>query len=165
MLTPRAEAPRMPRGYGVPTDGSGGDALPWSWAEQQLTQARNYWICTTHAGGRPHAIPVWGVWLDGAVWFGTNPASAKGRNLKRDPRVVVHLESGDDVVILEGEIELPSDRDALERFVEVYEQKYGQRINVPERNEGIFALRPRIAQTWTEQGFVRNATRWVFDQA
>ena len=164
-MPPRPEATRMPRGYGAPTDGSGAEVLPWTWAEEQLTQARNYWICTTHADGRPHAIPVWGVWLDGAVWFGTNPASAKGRNLRRDARVVVHLESGDDVVILEGEIELPSDRDALERFVEVYEQKYGHRINVPETNEGIFALRPRVAQTWTEQDFAHNATRWVFDQA
>src|ERR1700741_3395692 len=137
MPQPRPEAPRMPPGYGVPTGGSGAGPLPRTWAEDQLAKARNYWVCTTHADGRPHAIPVWGVWLDGAVWFGTSPTSTKGRNLKRDPRVVVPPESGDDVVILEGEIELPSDREALERFVAVYEEKYGHRINVPERNEGI----------------------------
>ena len=152
---PRAEAPRMPRGYGVPTDGSGGELLPWSWAEEQLTEARNYWICSTRADGRPHAVPVWGVWFDGAVWFGTNPSSTKGRNMARDPRIVVHLESGDGVVILEGEVELP---DVLpERVAEAYEQKYGHRV------ERLFALRPRVAQTWTEQDFARNATRWVFD--
>jgi PPOX class probable F420-dependent enzyme len=159
---PTPTAPRMPAAYGVPRDGSGGELLPWSWAEEQLTKARNYWICTTHRDGRPHAIPVWGVWLEGEVWFGTNPSSTKGRNLARDPRVVVHLESGDDTVILEGEAELPTDHAALERFVEVYEQKYGHRIELRETNEGIFALRPRIAQTWTESDFARNATRWVF---
>ena len=27
----------MPSSYGVPTDGSGGELLPWSWAVEQLT--------------------------------------------------------------------------------------------------------------------------------
>jgi PPOX class probable F420-dependent enzyme len=158
-MEPRAEATRMPAGYGVPTDGSGGEVLPWSWAEEQLTRARNYWICTTHADGRPHTAPVWGLWLDGAVWFGTSPASAKGRNMARDPRIVVHLESGDDVVILEGEVELPDDPDLQARVADAYEEKYRHR---PPR---LFAMRPRVAQTWTESDFPRNATRWVFDQA
>jgi hypothetical protein len=157
MLQPRAEAPRMPRGYGVPTDGSGAELLPWSWAEEQLANARNYWVCTTRADGSPHAVPVWGVWLDGAIWFGTNPESAKGRNIARDPRVVVHLESGDDVVILEGGVEPPAA--VPQQVAEAYEEKYGHRV------ERLFSLRPRVAHTWTEQDFARNATRWVFAQA
>jgi pyridoxine/pyridoxamine 5'-phosphate oxidase len=155
MLQPRPEATRMPRGYGVPTDASGAELLPWSWAEEQLTNARNYWLCTTRADGRPHAMPVWGVWLEGAVWFGTNPESTKGRNMARDPRVVIHLESGDDVVVLEGRVELPVTLPAA--VAAAYEEKYGHRV------ERLFALRPRVAQTWTEQEFVRNATRWLFD--
>jgi PPOX class probable F420-dependent enzyme len=147
----------MPAGYGVPTDASGAELLPWSWAEEQLTQARNYWVCTTRADGRPHAVPVWGVWADDAVWFGTSPDSAKGRNMARDPRVVVHLESGDEVVILEGEVELPAD--LPQTVADAYEKKYGHRV------ERLLAFRPHVAQTWTESDFVRNATRWVFDQA
>jgi hypothetical protein len=56
----------------------------------------------------------------------------------------------------------PGDREALERFVDVYEQKYGHRIELGNENYGLYVLRPRVAQTWTEQGFPRNATRWVF---
>jgi PPOX class probable F420-dependent enzyme len=149
----------MPAGYGVPTDGSGGELLPWSWAEEQLTQARNYWICTTRGDGRPHAVPVWGVWFEGAVWFGTNPSSTKGRNMARDPRVVVHLESGDDVVILEGAVELSRDTDVLTRVADAYEEKYAHRPGTT----ALYVLRPRVAQTWTEKDFARNATRWVFD--
>jgi PPOX class probable F420-dependent enzyme len=149
----------MPSGYGVPTDGSGGELLPWSWAEEQLTQARNYWICTTRSDGRPHAVPVWGIWFDDAVWFGTSPDSVKARNLGRDPRLVIHLESGDDVVILEGEIELSRDADLLKQYADAYEQKYAHRPS----EAGAFVLRPRVAQTWTEKDFARNATRWVFD--
>ncbi|MEI6136703.1 MAG: pyridoxamine 5'-phosphate oxidase family protein [Chloroflexota bacterium] len=30
----------------------------------RLRTAMNYWIATTRPDGRPHAAPVWGVWLD-----------------------------------------------------------------------------------------------------
>ncbi len=66
---------------------------------------RNYWVCTTRADGRPHAMPVWGLWLDDAVLFSTDPESVKARNLAARPDVVVHLESGDDVVVVDGRAE------------------------------------------------------------
>lgn len=162
MNQPRATAPHIPSGYGVPTDASGAERLPWSWAVEQLTRARNYWICSTRRDGSPHAMPVWGLWFEGAVWFNTDPKSAKGRNIARDPRVVIHLESGDDTVVLEGEVERPSDRTALERFADAYEEKYAHRIELDNESLGIYVLRPKIAQTWTEQGYPRNAVRWVF---
>jgi hypothetical protein len=57
----------------------------------------------------------------------------------------------------------PHDREALQRFVEAYEQKYSFRMELDNENYGIYVLRPRIAHTWTEQDFPRTATRWVFD--
>ena len=76
---------------------------------------RSYWVTTTRADGRPHAMPVWGLWLDGALWFSSDPDSVKGRNLAARPDAVVHLESGDEVCILDGRVrrvgheELPAD--------------------------------------------------------
>src|SRR3954471_8763711 len=102
MAEPRPVAPLVDAGYGVPRDGSGAELLPWRTSVDRLERARSYWICTTRADGRPHAAPVWGLWLDDALWFSTGRASLKARNLARDPRLVVHLESGDEVVILEG---------------------------------------------------------------
>ena len=60
---PVADRPDMPEGY------LGAAPLPWSWAEEQLTDARNYWITTIGPTGRPHVRPVWGVWLDDTVQF------------------------------------------------------------------------------------------------
>ncbi len=57
---------------------------------------------THRPDGRPHAAPAWGVWLAGRVCFSTSPGSVKARNLAAHPRVVVHLESADNVVIIEG---------------------------------------------------------------
>jgi len=94
------DRPSIVEGYGIADDGEG--MLPFSWVEDQLAAAHNYWVCSTRADGRPHAMPVWGLWVDGAVWFSTDPASLKARNLAARPEVVVHLESGDDVVVVEG---------------------------------------------------------------
>ena len=47
-------------GYGIlgPTQDSG--LLPWSWAEQRLLAARNYWVASCWPDGRPHVMPVVG---------------------------------------------------------------------------------------------------------
>ena len=64
---PRADKPVMPEGYGVKP--GEGDLLPWSWAEERLTAADNFWFSTARPDGRPHAMPAWGVWLDGGLYF------------------------------------------------------------------------------------------------
>ena len=132
--------------------------LDWGWAEERLTSARNYWIGTTDDDGAPAAAPVWGVWFEGAVYFGTNPRSRKGKNLARDPRVVIHLESGDEVVTLHGQIE----RETLPpEALDAYASKYDYR---PAVTEGWFVLRPRLAVAWVERDYPRTATRFDFDR-
>jgi pyridoxine/pyridoxamine 5'-phosphate oxidase len=131
--------------------------LPWSWAEERLAASRNYWIVTTGEDGAPNAVPVWGVWVERAVYFGTNPRSRKGRNLARDPRVLVHLESGDEVVILQGEAK---DYELEDSIADAYEAKYDFR---PEPGEGWFKLRPRRVLVWLETDYPKTATRFDFD--
>ena len=162
MPEPTPTAPQIDRSYGVPTDGSGGERLPWAWAVERLVAARNYWVCTTRADGRPHATPVWGLWLDDAVWFSTARRSLKARNLARSPSVVVHLESGDDTVILDGIAQEVGDRSAIGSFLEAYEAKYGLEPDLEALDALVFALKPRVALTWREQDYASTATRWVF---
>ena len=152
----------MPSSYGVPTDGSGAERLPWSWAVERLAAARNYWVCTTRADGRPHTAPVWGIWRDDALWFSTARASQKGRNLAREPSLVAHLESGDETVILEGEAEDVHDPAALGRFADAYAEKYDFRPDPTAPASAVYRLRPRVAQTWRERDYPQTATRWVF---
>jgi hypothetical protein len=159
---PRPTAPRIPAAYGVPTDGSGGERLPWSWAVERLEAARNYWICTTRADGRPHAVPVWGLWLDDGVWFATGRTTLKARNLARNPSIVVHLESGDETVILEGEVQEAIDTIALERYVDAYKAKYDYRPDPSDSSNVTYVLRPSVAQTWNEREYPQTATRWIF---
>lgn len=151
--------PQMPDGYGLldPTEGEG--LLPWSEAEAQLTEARSYWIATTRPDGRPHCVPVWGVWTNGAFYFGTDGASRKGRNLQTNPHAVVHLESGDEAVILEGIVEQVNDRDVMAQACARYAAKY----DLPEGlGDSALMLRPRTAFAWRERDFPGSATRWRF---
>ena len=104
-MTLRPERPGLDPSYGISTAEEG--LLPWSWVSEQMERSRNYWVCTTRPDGRPHAMPVWGVWVDDTLWFSTGDGSVKARNLAADPRVAVHLESGDDAVMLEGTAERP----------------------------------------------------------
>lgn len=155
-----AGRPRMPTAYGIATQSGG--TLPWSWAEEQLRAARNYWVCSTRPDGRPHAMPVWGLWLDGAVLFSTDPSSRKGRNLAANPATVVHLESGDDVVIVEGRGQPMRDADMLARCCDAYEAKYAIRPEPDNQAQWFFAVRPTTVLGWRERDFPTSATRWAF---
>ena len=150
----------MPGGYGIASGADG--QLPWSWVESECTRARNYWVCTTRDDGRPHAMPVWGLWLDGMVMFSTDPESVTGRNIAAGSAMQIHLESGDEVAILDGMVERPSDPNLLARFADAYDSKYGIKVDVTSDETPILALRPTTVMSWTEANYPETATRWVF---
>ncbi len=154
----RVGLPRMPALYGLKT---GRAYLPWRHAQERLERSRNYWVCTMRPDGRPHAMPVWGIWLDSSIYFGTARTSRKGLNLARNRHVTVHLESGDDVVIVEGEVSEVCDSKTLEGIVAGYAAKYPMPLVIGPENV-IFRVTPRVVMAWSEKGFVDDATRWEF---
>jgi pyridoxine/pyridoxamine 5'-phosphate oxidase len=147
-------------GYGIPSDSKG--MLRWADAAARLEKSRNYWIITTRPDGRPHAVPVWGIWLEDAVYFGTDRRSRKAKNLATNPSLVIHLESGDDAVILEGVAEEVTERVLIKRIDQVYSRKYKMRVSSAPGQVVIYALRPRVAFGWRERDFNRSPTRWRF---
>ena len=79
----------LPESYGTPHR-----VLTWKEVEQKLVESKTYWLATTRPDGRPHTVPVDGIWWEGALYFGGDPATVHMRNLRSDPRAVVHTESG-----------------------------------------------------------------------
>lgn len=148
--------PRMPANYGLKDRK---DFLPWEHARQRLERSRNYWICSSRSDGRPHAMPVWGHWIEDVLYFGTGRSSRKGKNLARNPAVSVHLESGDDAVIVEGKVSEVSDRATLEKVDAAYRKKYKMPLNT-DPDTVLYAVRPRVVMAWTEKNFLNDATRW-----
>src|SRR5436305_11994621 len=115
-LDPETGLPHMFGGHLEPV------RLPWRWATERLSRARNYWIATTRPKGEPHSRPVWGVWMDDIFYFSTGSLAAQ--NLIANPAITVHLESGSEVVIIEGEADVVGDAGIVERVVSQYNQKY-----------------------------------------
>jgi general stress protein 26 len=80
----------MTTGTVSPHYGNPAAAAPaWEEIDRRLTDAPLYWIVTVRADGRPHAVPLCGVWYDGSFWFCTGDGEQKMRNLEHDQRVVV----------------------------------------------------------------------------
>ena len=136
--------------------------LPWEWAVERLVAARNYWVATTRPDGRPHSMPVWGVWIDDAFFFGSGRNSAKSRNLAANPAIVVHLESGDETVILEGLAEPLVDSELERRVDEAYGPKYDFTPDSSGAADPWFVVRPKRAYAWTERDYTNSATQFDF---
>jgi nitroimidazol reductase NimA-like FMN-containing flavoprotein (pyridoxamine 5'-phosphate oxidase superfamily) len=152
-------------GYGIAEASGGKGLLPWSWALERLNDAHNYFVATARPDGRPHVMPVWGVWLDDAFFFSTGTTSRKARNLATNAHCVVTTERADESVIVEGVAEEVEDEAALTRFKEVYHEKYDWEIDTSAG--GIYAVRARVAFGFIEaaDNFTKTATRWVFENA
>jgi len=114
-----------------------------------LTASRNYWVASSWPDGRPHAMPVWGVWHDGTFWFSSSRRSRKARNLAADPRCVVTTENPEEPVVVEGLAEVVTDPRALARLLALENAKYAT-------DYGIELLDPAVNAT------IRVRPSWAF---
>ena len=154
-------------GYGVDTPSW--TPLPWSWAAERLATTKNFWLITVAGDGRPHAMPVWGVWDDDELrfCFSCAPSARKARNLAADPRAVVTTSDTVECVSVEGAAS-PVSADATDRWIDRYLTKY--RPEAPDLGAA-FLLRNLLFEFIPERAFgiierehefAERATRWVF---
>ena len=162
MAEPRATRPGI-QGYGIVDADSGKGLYPWGWAAERLLNAHTYWVATTRPDGRPHIMPVWGIWLEGAFYFSTGRQSRKARNLAANPACVVTLEINGESVIVEGVASEVRDPGLLGRLAKAYTAKY--EWDMEGNEEPFFVVRPRVAFGFNENDsqFTSTATRWIFD--
>ena len=121
MIADRPFAPDY--GFVGPDEGDG--LLPFEWAVERLSRSRNLWVVTTYPDGRPHAMPLWAVWVDGGIEFSTGATSRKSKNLERDPRCVIANEDTREAVVVEG---TAARVDMSDAFVDAYQAKYDMDI-------------------------------------
>ena len=157
MADPKRSRPYMP-GYGLL------DAAQ-SWAVERLERSHDYWVATIRPDGRPHVMPVWGIWLEDAVWFSSSRGSRKARNLDANPNCTITTDNAYEPVIVEGAGVGFTDLSTITRFVAAINQKYTTDYSVdffdPDRN-ACFQVRPTWAFGLTESDFTGSPTRWIF---
>jgi PPOX class probable F420-dependent enzyme len=152
-------------GYGTLPASEGTGLLPWSWAQERLERSRNYWVATVWPDGRPHVMPVWGVWDGATFWFSSSVGSRKVRNLRRDPRCVVTTEDAEEPVVLEGVADIVTEPAALARMLALENGKYSTDFGIevldPQVNATVRVM-PRWAFALVESDFTGSPTRWRF---
>jgi PPOX class probable F420-dependent enzyme len=159
--TPRADRPHMP-GYGTLPSDQGTGLLPWSWAEERLTAARNLWVATLFPDGRPQLSAVWGTWHAGHVLFTCAPTSAKARNLARDPRATVSTEDASDPVVVEGVAREVTDPAEWSACMDALNAKYPGWYPVDDEHGGCYLVTPVRAFGLRHEDFAGSPTRWTF---
>jgi PPOX class probable F420-dependent enzyme len=165
---PIAQRPHMP-GYGV--DAPDWQPLPWPWAAARLAATRNFWVVTVSGDGRPHALPVWGVWNDDDLrfCFACAPGARKARNLDADPHVVVATSDTVECISIEGTARRIDDDRRRDDWIDRYLAKY--REAAPDLDadflaaNAMFEFAPERAFAIIERDdeFSSRATKWVFD--
>jgi len=157
----------MPEGYISAKSARG--MVPWSRAQELLQGASGYWLSTTDPDGAPHLVQQWGAWINDRWFFEGSPEARWARNLARDPRAVMSVERGSEIVIVYGTVRLgvKEERDVLEDVARSYVKKYGRGYDYkPTADEfetrGINALVPSKALSWDVKTFGKSPTRFLF---
>lgn len=142
------------------------ETLTWPDVSSRLAAERNYWLGTTTPSGGPHAAPVWGVIVGQTLYLYSERGTVKARNLAADPRVVVHTESGDDVVIVRGiatDVGAPAQNPSVvsalaAKYTAAADQQY-----LPTTDPAfdvVYAIRPHSAMMWRLADYAASQRRW-----
>ena len=163
MSTRKVTRPTFPKGY---VDNPISE-VTWEHVEKRMRESLNYWMCSVRPNGRPHVVPRWGAYLDGKFYYDGSPETRHARNIVENPYVTLHLESGNDVIIMDGTSQ-PAGKPAPEfaqRLSDALSAKYKSEGYTPKPNQwdegGLYVFTPRQCIAWTV--FFENPTKFVFD--
>ncbi len=135
--------------------------LDWSWVNNRLSEAGTYWA-SIPTDGQPHPRPVWGIWADEVLHLSIG--SPKLAAARTGTLATVHLESGTDVVIVEGVVETKTVDPGL---LAAYDAKYTWTYEVDTYGP-LTSILPRVVLAWRSGGWAgrdgftaANRWRWV----
>lgn len=162
---PDRARPTIPDGYGLPGTTEG--LLSWDQVEERLRTSLHYWLTTVRPDSTPHSVPRWGVWLDGRFYYDGAPTTRHARNLHSNPACTLTLESGTEVVIVEGfSAATRAEPDELgSRLSTAFEKYHPDYAPAPdawagEEGGGLRVITPMRALAWF--AFPKDCTRFTF---
>jgi Pyridoxamine 5'-phosphate oxidase len=141
--------------------------LLWKEVAGRLGTERICWLHTTSPEGVPNATPVWCVELRDVLYFYTHSRTVKARNLERNPIVAVHLESGSDVLIVQGRLLYLGHPSQHPDVIELFDKKYDQpeeRPFLPLADpifDLLYSLEPMRAVAWNLPDSDASTRRWT----
>jgi PPOX class probable F420-dependent enzyme len=118
--------------------------------EELLRSERVVVVSSIGPRGWPHSMPMWFTLREGEIWVWTYARSQKVRNLERDPRATLLVETGTEYqelrgVQIEAEAEIVRDPQAVAAFGEELTIRYAEGIESIE-GDAVTALRAQAAK-------------------
>ena len=144
------------------------NALSWPEVAARLAVARNYWLSTASPDGARTRPRYGGVVIEHTLYLYSERRTRKARNLAADPRLVVHLESGDDVVIVRGtaaDLGHPAQVPAVIAALAAKYTSPADRRDLPDADPAfdvVYAVRPQSAMTWRLPDYEASQRRWTY---
>lgn len=149
-------------------------SLSWADVRTRVAEAGDFLLATTDPGGRPHVVPVLGVWLDATVCVVTTRQARKARNLERYNGCAVTVPGHDVDLVLEGAARLVRNAATLQKVADLFPAKYpwwhpfvadGEFYDPADTARSdpqhVYAVEPaQVFAFGKESGF--SATRWRF---
>lgn len=118
--------------------------------DQLLDSERVAIVSSLGPRGWPHSMPLWFVARDGEVWSWTYAKSQKVRNLERDPRATLLIETGHEYgelrgAMIEAEAVLHRDLETVVGFAEELTLRYADGLSAIEADAkaGLEAQAPK----------------------
>jgi len=96
-------------------------------AAERLEREVVLWLTTVTPDGQPQTSPVWFLWVDGEVLLYSRADTPRLANVRAHPRVAANLDGdghGGNVVSIEGEARVTSERAAVADVPPAYVKKY-----------------------------------------
>jgi nitroimidazol reductase NimA-like FMN-containing flavoprotein (pyridoxamine 5'-phosphate oxidase superfamily) len=106
-------------------------------------------IATASEKAEPHVAPLWYVYLDGCIYFSSDEKTRKMRNIKRNHRVSLVIDSGHGLfdikgVMINGEASVVEDRDLVQKLRTLFAEKYFGSVDNPEFDRLDFYMRKQV---------------------
>jgi len=138
---------------------------------QTFAEAESIWLITVRADGRPHGVPIWFVWYEGAAWVYSSAQTVHVRSMRRNPAVQLNTPETHETILIEGNAEVidgvaHADARAL---APLFLAKHGLDVFVEaERGPTVFVrIAPVVVKSWGKAGTARWILRdgaWVRDE-
>jgi len=114
--------------------------------------------------GWPHVMPLWYVPRDAEIWIWTYAKSQKVKNLERDPRATLLIETGHEYtelrgVMIEAEAEIERDIDTVFPLAEELTLRYAEGLSSLE-DDARDALKAQAAKRVAIRFRARDTASW-----
>ena len=141
--------------YGIEESDNG--LLGGDFVQNEMKDAKNYWLSTTKSDSRLHAIPTWGSWINDDFYFGGGSETQNRKTLAENPHIIVHSESGTKVVIIEGKVSIEKKENLIKEIKKNYMRKYNLDHPPP-----FYRVNKTKDICWDMIDYAGTPTRWKF---